>query len=143
MALSDSEIRDALTERSLVIEPFDEASLNPAGYDLRLSTEAVLEPSEHRLVATMERVELGGDLVGILHVRSSLAREGILGSLALVDPGFRGQLTISLFNGSRKTIRLKAGERFVQLTLLKLGRQAAMKYEGRYQDSRGIIGSRR
>ena len=143
MALSDSEIREALTEESLVIAPFDEASVGPAGYDLRLSAEVALAPSEHRLVATMETVELGRDLVGILHVRSSLAREGILASLALVDPGFRGQLTISLFNSGRKTIQLKAGERFVQLTLLGLGRQAATKYEGRYQDSRGVVGSRR
>ena len=143
MALSDSEIREALTGESLVITPFDEASLNPAGYDLRLSAEVALAPSEHRLVATLERVELGRDLVGILHIRSSLAREGILASLALVDPGFRGQLTISLFNSGRKTIQLKAGERFLQLTLLRLGRRAATKYEGRYQDSRGVVGSRR
>jgi dCTP deaminase len=143
MALSDSEIQDALAGKSLVIDPFDEASLNPAGYDLRLSAEVVLEPSEHRLVATMERVELSRDLVGVLHIRSSLAREGVLASLALVDPGFRGQLTISLFNGGNKAIRLKAGERFVQLTLLRLGRQAATKYEGRYQDSCGVVGSRR
>lgn len=143
MALSDSEIRDALNKRNLVIDPFDEASLNPAGYDLRLSTEAVLEPSEHRLVATMERVELGSDLVGVLHIRSSLARERILASLALIDPGFRGQLTIALFNSGKKAIRLKAGERFVQLTLLRLGRQAATKYDGRYQDSHGVVGSRR
>ncbi len=143
MALSDSEIQDALAGKTLVIDPFDEASLNPAGYDLRLSTEVALEPSEHRLVATMERVELSRDLVGVLHIRSSLAREGVLASLALVDPGFRGQLTISLFNGGNKAIRLKAGERFVQLTLLRLGRQAATKYEGRYQDSRGVVGSRR
>jgi deoxycytidine triphosphate deaminase len=61
----------------------------------------------------------------------------------LVDPGFRGQLTISLFNGGKKAIRLKAGERFAQLTLLRLARQAATKYEGRYQDSRGVVGSRR
>ena len=117
--------------------------MNPAGYDLRLSAEVALAPSEHRLVATMERVELGRDLVGILHIRSSLAREGILASLALVDPGFRGQLTISLFNSGRKMIQLKLGERFLQLTLLRLGRQAAAKYEGRYQDSRGVVGSRR
>jgi dCTP deaminase len=143
MALSDSEIRDALAGESLVIDPFDEASLNPAGYDLRLGAEAVLAPSEHRLVATMERVELGRDLVGILHVRSSLAREGIVGSLALVDPGFRGQLTISLYNSGGNTIRLRAGERFVQLTLLRLGTQATAKYGGRYQDSRGVVGSRR
>jgi len=111
MALSDSEIRDALSEKHLVIEPFEETSLNPAGYDLRLATSAVLEPSEHRLVATMERVELGRDLVGILHIRSSLAREGVLGSLALVDPGFRGQLTISLFNSGKNPIQLKAWQR--------------------------------
>jgi len=132
-----------LSAKNLVIDPLDETSLNPAGYDLRLSAEVALAPSEHRLVATMERVELGRDLVGILHVRSSLAREGILASLALVDPGFRGQLTISLFNSGRKMIQLKAGERFVQLTFLRLGRQAAAKYEGRYQDSLGVVGSRR
>lgn len=143
MTLSDSEIRDALNEKGLVIDPFDEASLNPAGYDLRLSADAVLEPLEHRLVATMENVGLGSDLVGVMHIRSSLAREGVLASLALVDPGFRGQLTISLFNSGRKTVRLRAGERFVQLTLLKLGRQATKKYEGRYQDSSGVVSSRR
>jgi dCTP deaminase len=143
MALSDSEIQDALTEKNLVIDPLDEACLNPAGYDLRLSAEVVLAGSEHRLVATMERVELGRDLVGILHIRSSLAREGILASLALVDPGFRGQLTISLFNSGEKSIHLRAGEKFIQLTLLRLGRRAAAEYEGRYQDSRGVVSSRR
>jgi len=143
MVLSDSEIRDALIEKSLIIDPFDEASLNPAGYDLRLSAGAVLGPSEHRLVATMERVELDSGLVGILHIRSSLAREGILASLALVDPGFRGQLTISLSNIGKRMIQLKAGERFVQLTVLRLGKRATSAYEGRYQDSHGVVGSRR
>lgn len=143
MALSDSEIRDALSAKSLLIEPFDETSLNPAGYDLRLADGALLEPGEHRLVATLERVELGREFVGMLHIRSSLAREGILASLALVDPGFRGQLTISLFNSSRKAVQLRAGERFVQLALVKLGRGAATKYEGRYQDSSGVVDSRR
>jgi len=143
MALSDSEIRDALATRSLILEPFDGKSLNPAGYDLRVDREAILEPGEQHLVATMERVELGSDLVGIMHVRSSLAREGVVASLALVDPGFRGQLTISLFNGGRKTVSLRVGERFVQLTLVRLSRRATSKYEGRYQDSSGVVGSRR
>lgn len=143
MAFSDSEIRDALGRKRLVIEPFDEHGLNPAGYDLRVEGTTVLQPLEHRLVATMERVELGRDLVGVLHIRSSLAREGVLSSLALVDPGFRGQLTISLFNSSKKAVRLEAGERFVQLTLVKLGRETLTKYEGRYQDSSGAVASRR
>ena len=143
MALSDSEIRDAIGERDLIIEPFEETSLNPAGYDLRLGATVVLEPGEHRLVATIERVELGGNLVGMLQIRSSLAREGILASLALVDPGFKGQLTISLFNSGRSVVHLNAGEKLVQLVLLRLGREAAAKYEGRYQNSSGVVGSRR
>ena len=143
MALSDSEIYNALKSGNLIIEPFDDTSVTPAGYDLRVDAEVVLEPGEQRLVATRERVELGQDLVGFLHIRSSLAREGIFASLALVDPGFRGQLTISLFNGDTKAVRLRAGERFVQLTVVKLGRQATSKYEGRYQDSTGVVSSRR
>ena len=143
MALSDAEIRDALVTKCLILEPFDEKNLNPAGYDLRVGNEVILGPGEQRLVATKERVKLGSDLVGMLHLRSSLAREGIIASLALVDPGFRGQLTISLFNAGRKTASLRTNERFVQLTLVRLGRPAVSKYEGRYQDSNGIVGSRR
>ena len=143
MGVSDSEIREALYSGDLVIDPFEPTCLNPAGYDLRLSAAVVLDPGEHRLVATMERVELGRGLVGMLHIRSSLAREGIFASLALVDPGFRGQLTISLFNSGVSSVHLGAGERFVQLTLLKLGRETAAKYEGRYQDSSGVVSSRR
>jgi len=143
MALSDSEIREALSSGSLVIQPFEESSLNPAGYDLRLAAGTVLKASGHHLAATMERVELSDEFVGVLHIRSSMAREGILASLALVDPGFRGQLTISLFNSGRRAVRLKAGERFVQLAVLRLGRKAASKYEGRYQDSQGAVSSRR
>jgi len=143
MALSDSEIRSALRTKRLIIEPFEQSCLNAAGYDLRSHADLSLEPGEQGLAATLERVELHRGLLGLLHLRSSLAREGLFGSLALVDPGFRGQLTISLLNGSRKRVQLRAGERFVQLALVKLGRMAARKYEGRYQDSRGVVRSRR
>jgi deoxycytidine triphosphate deaminase len=143
MVLSDRQIRRALTNNELVIEPFQEANLNPAGYDLSLCTAVNLKPGEQRLVATREKVELGRGIVGFLHIRSSLAREGIFSSLALVDPGFRGQLTISLFNSGRKAIRLRSGEKFIQLTLLRLGKPAATKYHGRYQDSSGVVYSRR
>ena len=58
MALSDSDIRAALKDGGLVIEPFDDASLNPAGYDLRLAGAVVLEPGAHQLGRTLERVVL-------------------------------------------------------------------------------------
>ncbi|MGQ9543562.1 MAG: dCTP deaminase [Candidatus Bathyarchaeia archaeon] len=143
MALSDIAIRRLVKEGRLVIDPYDEVNLNPAGYDLRSAVEILIDPGQHALASTLERISLSSDVLGILHVRSSLAREGLFASLALVDPGFRGQLTISLINAGRRLLRIGCGERFIQLTLIQLSSEAERPYAGRYQDSSGITESRR
>jgi dCTP deaminase len=79
------------------------------------------------------------DLAGSLHIRSSLARAGIVASLALVDPGFRGQLTICLFNGGTEVWQMGKGNRFLQMSLHALGKKSLHPYRGKYQDSQGIV----
>ncbi len=140
--LSDEEIEERLHNGSIVLTPFDPACLGGAGYDLRAEMSVAIPPGEHRLVATLERVELGNDIAGTLHIRSSLARAGIIASLALVDPGFRGQLTISLFNARAEPFRVKKNDRFLQMVLHKLGSKSRRPYRGKYQDSQGIVDSR-
>src|SRR6266705_4623021 len=142
MALSDNEISGAIKTGQFRITPRN-PKLNPAGIDLRADQSLVLRPGQRALVATIERVELSEKFLGILHIRSSLAREGIVASLALVDPGFRGQLTVSLHNAGDRFVSLRKGERFIQLSLLRLGRPATQTYAGKYQNSRGIVESRR
>ncbi|MEJ2270988.1 MAG: dCTP deaminase [Candidatus Bathyarchaeota archaeon] len=142
--LSDNEIKDLLETGEIKLEPSDiSACLNPAGYDLRCSKRVVLKPKEFKLVATFETVELGVNIVAFLHIRSSLAREGVIGSFAVVDPGFRGQLTLNLQNVSSKNIILNAGERIVQIVFHKLGTSAQNGYSGSYQNSKGVVSSRR
>ncbi len=140
--LSDQEIAKRLQTGSILLKPFDSSCLGASGYDLRLGTSLTIPPREHRLVATLERVELGDDVAGTLHIRSSLARAGIIASLALVDPGFRGQLTISLFNVGAEPFSMNRNDRFVQLVLHELGSKARHPYSGRYQDSQGIVDTR-
>jgi dCTP deaminase len=142
MALSDNEISGAIKTGQFHVVPGN-ARLNPAGIDLRVSRRLVLKPGQQTLVATVERVELSEHILGILHIRSSLAREGIVASLALVDPGFRGQLTVSLHNAGDRPVRLRKGERFIQLSLLRLGMPATHAYVGKYQNSWGVVRSRR
>ena len=142
MALSDNEITGAIKTGQFHVVP-GYAKLNPAGMDLRVSRSLVLKPGQQTLVATVERVELSEQFLGILHIRSSLTREGIVASLALVDPGFRGQLTVSLYNAGDRLVSLKKGERFIQLSLLRLGMPATQAYVGKYQNSRGVVKSRR
>src|SRR5712691_2828644 len=142
MVLSDKEISSAIKNGELRILP-PEFKLNPAGVDLRVDRNIRLEPKQQSLVASMERIELSSRIVGFLHLRSSLAREGLFASLALVDPGFRGQLTVSLYNSGDSAVNLAKGERFVQLSLLRLGKPAIKEYVGRYQNSSGVVASRR
>jgi len=78
-----------------------------------------------------------------MHIRSSLAREGIIGSFAVVDPGFRGQLTLNLHNVSDKEVTLHEGERIVQIVFHRLGSAANKGYSGSYQNSKGIVSSKR
>lgn len=143
MALSDKGIMDMLSTGKLRIEPLDESCINPAGYDLRCGQDVALNPGQMVLSSTLERVHLPKDLLGVLHLRSSFAREGLIASLALVDPGFKGQLTVMLYNAGNSAIRVKSGERFLQISFFKLINEASRGYSGVYQDSRGVVKSLR
>jgi dCTP deaminase len=140
--LSDAEIQRRIAEGSLVLDPYEPDCLNGGGYDLRVSSDTQIGPGRSTLTATLERVELGKDMVGTLHISSSLARAGIIASLALIDPGFRGQLTIMLYNSASEEFILKRGDRFVQLAIHLLSTKTRRPYEGRYQDSKGIVDRR-
>src|SRR5881409_3960922 len=91
----------------------------------------------------MERIGLPNNFLGILHLRSSFAREGVIASVALVDPGYQGQLTISLYNAGDRPVNLRQGERFIQLSLIRLTKPAAQEYRGQYLGSRGVVASLR
>ncbi len=142
MSLSDIEIRKAIKNGEFRTVPRP-AKINPAGIDLRIDRKISIASQSSVLVASIERVELGTGLVGTLHLRSSLAREGLFASFALVDPGFRGQLTVRLYNAGDRPVNLERGERFIQLSLLRLGLPATRHYSGIYQESKGVVASRR
>jgi len=141
MILSATEIRSRLSQDSLVIRPYEEECQQPASYDLRIDTATVCPPRTCTLVHSREWVELPPDLAGTLRCRSSYARRGLHIGGGFVDPGFRGQLTLCLFNGAEEDIAFDAGDRAVQLILHEV-RGATEPYAGRYQDSRGTVTAR-
>jgi dCTP deaminase len=140
--MSDKGIHNAVLAGRLEIEP-EPGSINPAGIDLRAIKPLTIKPRHHALAATMEKVGLPNNFLGILHLRSTFAREGVIASLALVDPGYRGQLTISLYNAGERPVIIEEAERFIQLTLFRLGKPAKRSYTGQYQNSSGVVKSRR
>jgi len=145
-------------QKEILIEPFSEKSLQPAGYDLRVGHEAyingeivnvremggiIISPKTYALILTLERIKLPDDVMGDMKLRSSLAREGLIGSFAWVDPGWDGKLTLGIYNASDEPVELTYGERFVQIAFIRLEGPARSPYRGSYQGSARIAFSKR
>ena len=159
-----------LEEKNLVIEPLTEEQVQPASVDIRLGNtfsivddsptgmislsseikyktitadKYIILPGQFVLATTMEYFELPDDLTAFVEGRSSLGRMGLfIQNAGWVDPGFKGEITLELFNANRCAIELQAGRRVGQLVFAKLDEHALNPYNGKYQGQRGATGSR-
>ncbi len=170
MILSDKTIKRMLDEKSLIIEPCDAEQIQPASVDIRLgSTFSVVDdtpsgiitlnneikyrtitadtylimPGQFVLATTMEYFELPDDLTAFVEGRSSLGRMGLfIQNAGWVDPGFKGEITLELFNANRCAIELRSGRRVGQLVFAQMDEAALNPYRGKYQGQRGATGSK-
>ena len=170
MILSDRTIIKMLDEKSLVINPVTKEQIQPASVDIRLgNTFSVVDdtpsniitlesqisyktittdtylimPGEFVLATTMEYFELPDNLTAFVEGRSSLGRMGLfIQNAGWVDPGFKGEITLELYNANRCAIELKAGRRVGQLVFAEMDEPALNSYKGKYQGQMGATGSR-
>lgn len=170
MILSDRTIISMLKEKTLTINPLENGQIQPASVDIRLgNTFGIVEdssvgiinfdneinyktitadtyillPNQFVLATTMEYFELPDDLTAFVEGRSSLGRMGLfIQNAGWVDPGFKGEITLELYNANRCAIELKAGRRVGQLVFAKMDDKALNPYNGKYQGQKGATGSR-
>ena len=157
MVMSDVEIRKAIETGLIKFEPpLDlDKQVQPASVDLRLGGKVfktvpepgvrtisegeylVIEPSEFVEVLTYERIELSNKVVGRIGLRSEFTRKGLLlFSGPQIDPGFRGVLSVSLYNNSTIPVTIKFKETFCTIEFSELDTPSSFPYKGRYQDQK-------
>jgi len=108
----------------------------------------ILHPGDFVLGTTKERVEIPPDLLANVEGRSSLGRLAVVvhATAGVVDPGYRGQITLELSNLGTAPVALKPDTRVSQLVFTELKTPADRPYgSGRgskYQDQRGPQASR-
>lgn len=163
MILSDIGIKNLLKTRKLVIKPLGAGAIQPSSIDLTLDKSALLlkywttkgildfntktsyekisgktfiiPPHSFILATTKEYLSLPKDLSGFVEGRSSVGRMGLfIQNAAVVGPGFKGKLTLELYNANILPIRLEAGSRVCQLILFKMDRESKKGYTGKYQN---------
>lgn len=124
MLLSDVEIRETMQKGNLRIEPFDEQSLQPASYDLRIGKKMLvsgeeaqidmearrsvtLKAGQFALLTTLERITLPNDIAAHIGMKSYYVRKGIVLLAGLqIDPGWDGFLVLGMYNASPRSITL-------------------------------------
>lgn len=170
MILSDKTLLKMLDEKTLIIEPLEINQVQPASVDIRLgntfsivedsssgiinlekeikykiitSDTYILLPNQFVLATTMEYFYLPNNLTAFVEGRSSLGRMGLfIQNAGWVDPGFKGEITLELYNANRCAIELKAGRRIGQLVFAKMDDTALNPYNGKYQGQKGATGSK-
>lgn len=102
-------------------ETVEMAERNSTFVDLDYLEDIVISPGQFILGHTMEYIGLPCDLAAEVEGRSSFARLGIEVHMTagFVDPGFRGVLTLEIFNAGPNPIKLYPGLRIGQLRLFK------------------------
>ena len=104
----------------------------------------VLHPGDFVLGVTSETVMLPNHIVGKIEGKSSIGRLGLLVHITagFIDPGFVGPLTLEMCNLLRVPIVLRPGKKICQVAFAYMNTTVKKPYNGRYQNSRGVVASR-
>jgi dCTP deaminase len=152
--LNSNQIIKRIHEEKLV-ENYDlEECISPASYEMRVGgyrdtrtkkliplevgQEVRIASYGFAIIGTLEHVSLANDLLGMMYLRSTFARHGMTPWFqGIVDPGYRGGLTVVLHNLTHQQITIAGGERICHLVFDELKEPASEGYSGKYQDSEG------
>jgi dCTP deaminase len=97
----------------------------------------ILHPKEFVLGASLEYISLPLDIMAYVVGRSSWGRLGlVIATATLIDPGFKGVITLELANIGKVALKLYQGLRVAQLVFHKLS-SPTEGYSGGYLTSTG------
>ena len=138
-------IASAQTLRKLLpVSPFCERTkfngmtygVGPAGYDLRIKEDVSLDPGGFVLASCLEEFSMPGNLLGVVHDKSTWARLGLCVQNTVIEPGWCGYLTIELTNHSKQQLHIKAGTPICQVVFHILDKPTEAPYNGKYQNQK-------
>jgi dCTP deaminase len=114
-----------------------------------LASEWRLDPHELVLCSTREYVDIPDDIQAQVHGKSSLGRLGLLVHVTagFIDPGFKGKITLEMYNLNNRPIILRKGKPICQISFMSLTSAAEFPYgheklNSKYQDQKNVTGSK-
>jgi dCTP deaminase len=162
MILTNKAILDALKNKDIVIEPFNESQLNPNSYDITLAPKLsvytnpildckikndfiefeipesgyILQPGKVYIAHSNEYTE-SHNVVPVLFGKSSLGRLGLTihVTAGLGDVGFCGQWVLELV--ATQPLKIYPNMKIAQIVFNEVSGDTEVKYSGKYVNQRG------
>lgn len=159
MILSAQSIRSWCQHIEPMIDPFSERTvvngktygLSAAGYDVRVEFKVgdihrFLSANEayrmgrydpghtFELASTMEHFIMPDNVMGVVHDKSSWARKGLTVQNTVIEPGWRGFLTLELIYHGEGGLIVCDGDPIAQIVFHRLDELTEQPYDGKYQN---------
>jgi dCTP deaminase len=122
--------------------------LSEAGYDIRIKQDIVFRElwngggvfvdgvhtsaGNFTLASAIEEFDMPSNLVGIVHDKSTWARQGLSVFNTVIENGWNGFLTLELTYHGQGDLRIPAGAGIAQVIFHETAERAA--YDGKYQN---------
>ena len=122
--------------------------LGEAGFDIRIAQSIIFKPDitigptievngqlEHgrfTLASAIEEFDMPANLVGVVHDKSTWARQGLSVFNTVIEPGWKGFLTLELVFHGNKELIIPAGAGIAQVLFHELAEDAC--YGGKYNN---------
>ena len=103
-------------------------SANPGG----VWVDGVYEPGQFTLASAVEEFDMPTDLIGIVHDKSTWARQGLSVFNTVIESGWRGFLTLELVYHGHGSLIIPAGAGIAQVIFHQTVWHAS--YDGKYQN---------
>ncbi|MGC8568351.1 MAG: dCTP deaminase [Candidatus Micrarchaeia archaeon] len=136
--LANEIARHVAPEKDFVLDPTDKKAVENSYKIEKNKKELIINSHEQVLLSTYETISMPDDVAGFVELRSTWARHGLSMPPTVIDAGFKGTVTLEVFNNAPYGIKLKPGLGFAHIIFIKTSSKVASAYSGIYQNQNGI-----
>ena len=106
--------------------------LSAAGYDIRIAQDICLNYGTFELASSFEEFNMPNNILAYVKDKSTWARHGLAVQNTVIEPGWKGFLTLEL-TSHMKTLIIKKGMPIAQIVFHFLDEPTEQPYSGKYQ----------
>lgn len=110
-----------------------------AGYDIRVKEDIKLWTGNFTLASSVEEFHMPKNVIGFVHDKSSWARKGLSLFNTVIEPGWKGYLTLEMVYNEPSPgptiLSIPAGSPIAQIVFMYVD-EVTRGYEGKYQNQK-------